>query len=78
MPATPPPAIEHPTPVDADARRVMWALRLGKLEGFTKEDCEKWRWKGALQKCPRCGDRVYLHGCCFGCGRTYTLGSWRH
>jgi hypothetical protein len=58
-------------PVDADARRVMWTLRLGKLEGFTEADCQKWRWKGAISRCSTCGDRGYVHGWCFGCGRSF-------
>jgi hypothetical protein len=63
---------EHTIPINTDARLVIAPLRMGKLEGFTKEECEKIRWQGAIQRCPRCGDRVYLHGWCFGCGKSFS------
>jgi hypothetical protein len=59
----------HTEPIDADARRVIAPMRLGKLENFTPEECEKIRWQGAIGRCGRCGDRAYRHGWCFGCGR---------
>ena len=63
--------LEHPTPVDENARRLLYILRLGKLENFTDQDLEAIRWKGAISRCPLCGDRAYLHGWCFGCGKPF-------
>lgn len=63
--------IEHPEPINTDARLVIAELRLGKMDGFTEVDCEKWRWKGLIERCWRCGSRAYLHGWCFGCGKQH-------
>jgi hypothetical protein len=63
---------DHTQPINADARRLIQPMRRsGKLEDFTEDDCRAIRWKGAIEKCRSCGDRVYRHGWCFGCGRSH-------
>lgn len=58
-------------PINKDAVNILRRVRpIGlKLQGWTKEDEEKIRWAGAISKCPRCGDRAYERGYCFGCGK---------
>jgi ribosomal protein L32 len=56
-------------PINRDAVNILRRVSPATLKTeWTKEDKEASRWAGAISKCPRCGDRAYEHGWCFGCG----------
>ena len=62
---------DHRRPVNRDAREIIRRARPSVLKTeWTKADEKAIRWAGLISKCPSCGDRVYIHGNCFGCGRT--------
>jgi hypothetical protein len=66
---------EHRTPINRDAAKILRRVSPATLKTeWTKEDEEAARWAGAISKCPRCGDRAYEHGWCFGCGKPLSIG----
>jgi len=80
LPATPPVSStrllgEHRTPVNRDAANILRRVKPSTLKTeWTKADEGASRWAGLISKCPRCGDRAYEHGNCFGCGKPLGVG----
>jgi hypothetical protein len=61
---------EHPNPINRDAAKILRPSKIPKLKTeWSEQDQEAIRWAGLISKCPRCGDRAYEHGYCFGCGK---------
>ena len=56
-------------PVNKDAAKLIKKL---PRESYDEESI---RWAGLISKCPKCGDRGYENGYCFGCGRPIAIGS---
>lgn len=59
----------HRKPVNRDAVKILRRIPDPPIGQWTKEDEEAIRWAGLISKCPKCGDRAYEHGYCFGCGK---------
>jgi hypothetical protein len=64
-------------PINRDAAAILRRSPSSEVEDreWTERDIEKWRWAGAISRCPNCGDRAYEGGFCFGCGRPLMHGS---
>jgi uncharacterized C2H2 Zn-finger protein len=61
--------------VNRDAANILRRVKPTTLKTeWTKADEEASRWAGLISKCPRCGDRAYEHGYCFGCGKPLGVG----
>lgn len=68
---------ERRKPINQDAANVLRRVPQTpiKPEGdYTARELEQIRWAGLISKCPKCGDRAYEHGHCFGCGRRLGVG----
>ena len=66
---------EHRKPVNRDAANILRRESPVTLKiEWTKADEEASRWAGLISKCPRCGDRAYEHGYCFGCEKPLGVG----
>lgn len=63
-------------PVDRQAAKILRKYGKPLETGWTKADEEKIRWAGLISKCPKCGDRAYQGGFCFGCGKPMARGTW--
>jgi ribosomal protein L32 len=62
-------------PINRDAVNILRRVKPTTLKTeWTKEDEEASRWAGLISKCPKCGDRAYEHGYCFGCGKPLGVG----
>jgi hypothetical protein len=57
-------------PVNRDAANVLRRVLPATMRTeWSSQDEAAIRWAGLISKCPRCGDRAYERGFCFGCGR---------